>query len=375
MLRFSLFFFVLLFIYCLPANAQDYSFFSATGPGNPANSGNHSLSFQFQSMSFLKNNEYFNPLDEGITFLGTVFNPRLQYRAGSQILLHAGWYGVLYAGRDNISLSLPYYNAEWQFANGYSVKMGNINGYHNHRLPEPLLSVDRMYTENPETGVQVTGETKRHHSDVWLNWENFILPGENDKEEFVIGGRSFVFLKPLSEGLNVALTLNGMAAHRGGQVGAEGNMSTLMNSATGLMAWYNPSGTTDSIGIRNDFYGYNDASPVKLKLYSRGWGNYTTCFARIKGYYIEGGFWYGRHYIAPRGEWLYQSVSRLYTVYWEPTSTMVTVKGGWTHTITDGIKAALGGGCYYDIPSQSFDFYYQFHLSLKLDWLIREFKR
>jgi hypothetical protein len=325
-------------------------------------------------MSFLKNNEYFNPIDEGITFLGTSFNPFLKMDIGPRFAINAGWYGILYSGKDQISVSVPYYNVMWNFAEGYSVKMGNISGYHHHRLPEPLFSHDRMYTGAPESGVQVIASRKHHLTDIWLNWENFILPGENQKEEFVIGGRSFVFLKPRGEGFNLALTLNGIAVHKGGQVGAGGNLSTLMNSATGLMVYYKPAGSkTDSIGIRNDFCGYNDASPVKLKLYSRGWGNYTTVFGKWKGFYAEGGLWYGRHFIAPRGEWLYQSVSNLYTVYWEPSNTIITFKTGWTHRVTDGVKAALGGGCYYDTALRSVDYYYHFHISVQLNWLLKEF--
>lgn len=360
-------------VFNLRLRAQDESFFLT--PEKKTNSfSNSCLFFRFDNLNFLKNNEYFNPIDEGITFLGATFNPRLALVLNKNFTIIAGWYGFLYSGRDKMSLSIPYYNVTWNFTEGYFLKMGNINGFHNHRLPEPLFSFDRIYSTAPETGVQITADRKHHSTDIWLSWEKYILPGDDFKEEFVMGGRSFIFLKPSGSKGNIALSLNGIAAHKGGQVGSpDGRICTLMNSAVGILAYLKPiQGSSDSIGIRNDFYGFKDVSPVKQQLYSMGWGNYTTVFTRYKGFYFEGGLWYGKHYIATRGEWLFQSVSNLYTVYWEPSNLLITAKGGWMYSEDKPVNVGIGGGCYYDTYLKNLDFYYQFHIYVRLSYLLKE---
>jgi len=354
--------------------AQEDLFFSSS-PAPIAPYSKQCLYFSFDNLNFLKNNEYFNPVDEGITYIGSSFNPHFDLLLNNRLSVSAGWFGILYSGRSKISNSIPYYNVTWNLYNGWKLRMGHIDGFNAHRLPEPIFSADRRYENSPETGLQVTADRKHHSSDIWLNWEKFILPGDNFKEEFVMGGRSFIFINPSGSRKNVALSLNGIAAHKGGQVGSAGeHLSTLMNSAVGIIAFIKPNESTDdSIGIRNDFCGYRDASPFKQQLYSAGWGNYSTIFGKYHGFYFEAGYWYGRHFIAPRGQWLFQSVSKLYTVYWEPVNNIVTTKVGWTYKPDKQFKAGIGGGLYYDTELKNIDFYYQFHLSLNLSYLIKEF--
>jgi len=357
-------------------SSQEYSFFSLNNKLSTSDSCKRKLLFVFNNNNFLKNNEYFNPIDEGITYLGAVYNPYLSLVNSNKITINAGWYGILYSGRNKISVSVPYYNVTWKFYDGYFLKIGNINGFHFHRLPEPLYSNDHIYSKMPESGIQIAAERKHHSTDIWLNWENFILPGDNTNELFVMGGRSFIYLKGIDSEKNIALTLNGMAAHKGGQVGSGGNIVSLLNSAIGLMYFINPhSGNIDSAGVRNDFYGYNDVSPLKQQLYSKGWGNYSTAFIKTNHFFFEGGFWYGRHFIASRGEWLFQSVSNLYTVYWEPSNRIITGKAAWYYEADKNINAGIGGGLYYDINSKNTDFYYQFHLIINLSFLIKEFPK
>lgn len=357
------------------SGAQDLSCYCPPAPAESL-SDTPSVYIHLGSNHFLKNNEYFNPVESGITWLGTALNPYLELAVNSRFSLNAGWYGLLYPSRSAFSVSVPFLNARWHFLPGWSLTMGSIRGYQCHRLPEPLYSFDQRYYRPPENGIQITADKKHHVTDIWLNWENFILPGDAVKEEFVMGGRSFLFLLDTGSTLNLVMTLNGLAAHKGGQLGGGGHMSTLMNSATGLMICLNPTGgIIDSAGLRSDFMGYRDVSPVKKQLYSLGWGSYTTVFAKTKQWTVEAGYWYGRHFIAPRGEWLFQSVSNQYVVYWEPVTPMITGRLSWQCPITRYITAGGGGGIYYDLKRQSADFYYHFQLALHVKGLVKKMPR
>ena len=54
----------------------------------------------FENQNFLHNNEYFNNLYDGITYIGTNYTPALQYQPATNLRLQAGWYFLKYSGRD-----------------------------------------------------------------------------------------------------------------------------------------------------------------------------------------------------------------------------------------------------------------------------------
>lgn len=354
--------------------AQEYSFFSAQGPERF--SENNKLYFVFENISFFKNNEYFNNLYDGITYIGDRAHPKIVYFADKSFFFSGGWELQYFSGREKAYISHPTLTASWLFLPGYQLNMGNLNGNLNHKLPIPLFSFDKYYTSPTETGVQILANRKLHETDIWLNWEKFILPGDNFKEEFTAGGRTELKIRNPLSGLGLSVALMGMAMHKGGQVeSTTGHLQTVFNSAAGINVFYKLAGEKkDSLGIQSLFCGFSDASPYKGMLYSKGWGIHTTAYAKLSDWYFETGYWYGKHFIAPRGEWILQSVSQKYGLYWESAKNMFFIRGSWKHNISKGIKAGIGSGLFYDLDRNTTDFYYQLHILIDVDAPIRFLK-
>jgi len=135
-----------------------------------------SLAFDFRSSFFLRNNEYFNNLYDGITFLGTNLNPSFHYTFHPNVSLSLGWYLRLFNGRDELFINKLWYRLTYRFNSNLKLYMGNILGYDNHHLIEPLLSGDFQYLNPPENGIQFLYQRPKFNGDLWINWQRFILP-------------------------------------------------------------------------------------------------------------------------------------------------------------------------------------------------------
>ncbi|PKP20633.1 MAG: hypothetical protein CVU05_08605 [Bacteroidetes bacterium HGW-Bacteroidetes-21] len=331
------------------------------------------LIFHYKQINFFKNNEYFNNLYDGITYLGTRINPEFSYSPSTNFTVTAGWMVQYFSGREKAYLSQPTLTANWQFAHGYKLIMGNIQGSLNHLLPDPLFTFDKYYISPEETGIQFLANSKYHITDIWLNWEKFILPGDDFKEEFTAGGKTILLIIRPSKGVGFSLPMVGMAMHKGGQVeNTSGHLQTVFNSAVGINLYYKPTTEKkDSLGIQTLFCGFMDGSPYKGLLYSRGWGIYSNAYIKLSDWYFEAGYWHGKHFIAPRGEWLFQSISSKYGMYWEPSKDLIFAKAGWKHDICNGVKVGTGGGLFFDTQRNTLDFYYQLHMIINLDFPIR----
>jgi hypothetical protein len=249
--------------------------------------------------------------------------------------------------------------------------MGNFKGSIGHQLIEPLYSYDSYYLSNSESGIQVLISKPKLFADIWLNWQKFILPGDNFKEEFVIGTNIQYRFTQISSPFSVKALVSAVGTHKGGQVEtAGGYLQTIINSASGLHFSYKYS-NKDSIGLFSQYCTFVDASPYKQMFYSKGWGSYSMLFAGFKNFNVEAGFWHGRHYISSKGEMLFQSVSEKYTGYWEPNKDLVISKLSWSKLINNSAKAGLGGGIYYDLLQKNIDFYYQFHLIIQFNTVLK----
>ena len=121
----------LVFISSLCFGQFDNSLFSTYKPIDLSDSSK--LSFGFDNQNFLYNNEYFNNLNYGFTYIGYSFKPYLVYQAATNIRLQASWYFLKYAGRDEFSRSVPWFQCQYKFAKNVDLVIGNINGTVEHK--------------------------------------------------------------------------------------------------------------------------------------------------------------------------------------------------------------------------------------------------
>ena len=307
--------------------------------------------------SFLRNNEYFNELYDGITFIGSNANPYIIYKPHRNIALSIGWYGRIFNGRKQLYINQIFYRLQYQLSPNVQLVMGHTYGHDQHKVIEPIYSLDNFYFQNPESGLQFLYNSKNIKSDLWLNWQKFILPGEEFKEEFVIGNSSSVQLYKTSNGSGIKIPVNFVAKHKGGQ-------GTI--SLSPLQTYFNWSLGADwafknnhhLVGIQSYYVQFNDVSDNKILRYTDGYGIYSNTYFQSRSWQIIAGYWFGEYYVAPLGEPLYQSLSKKYVNYQEPQKNLILLKVQYSYKSIKQCPIYVQFACYYDYQRGYFDFSY-----------------
>jgi hypothetical protein len=94
-------------------------------------SKNQQLYFQFNSFSFLKNNEYFGKIADGYTLFGNQFSPKFTYQPSPNISVEAGIYAWKDFGNDNFTAVQPIFTIKMQ-KDSAQFLFGNLEGQLNH---------------------------------------------------------------------------------------------------------------------------------------------------------------------------------------------------------------------------------------------------
>ncbi len=319
----------------------------------------HKLYFQFNTSSFLRNNEYFNELYDGITFLGTNINPYFSCRFNDRLTLSAGLYSRYFWGKPDFYINSLFYRMNYTISSKLQLIAGNIYGYDFHRLTESIYSTDYFYFNKPETGIQFLFSNKRLTNDLWLNWEKFILPGDNYKEEFLIGNHSKIMITKPANKAKITIPVQFLAKHKGGQgTTSSAPLQTYFNWASGLNCSY--SFNKQTIGIQSLYVQFNDVSDKKILRYTDGYGIHSTAFYLTSTIELYAGYWYGEFYYSPVGEPLFQSLSKKYVNYSEPSKKVFLFKFKYKQVEIKNTLFSAQFECYYDYQRRYFDFSYGF---------------
>ena len=272
---------------------------------------NDKISIKISGNSFFKNNEYFSKFRKGYTGIGFYINPEIIYQKSDKVLYKAGMYYLKYSGQDTCTRKIPTFSIEYQINQHHTFISGKIKREYLHLLPEQIMETDALYQNGPEFGFQLLSDYKKFQSDLWLNWIHYLFEGKDDKEAFIAGYQARAILYDKS-GLEISIPAALTAYHNGGQID-NSDLPTLnmLNAYTGLTilkeldeSWSISTEINYFIyrGSKDTIPGwpiYADGNALKLKMnliHKDGWS-------------ITGGMWQGNRYIAPFGEYLFQSRS------------------------------------------------------------------
>jgi hypothetical protein len=128
------------------------------------------LSVRVYDNNFVRNNEYFGPYTEGITYIGTILQPEVTWGLSSKFSMSAGWYFKYYYGQDGFNHSLPVIRARYAFSPVAQVVIGQLYGQLQHQYIEPIYNTDNNFIKNPEYGIQFLVDRKQIHADVFMDW-------------------------------------------------------------------------------------------------------------------------------------------------------------------------------------------------------------
>lgn len=268
--------------------------------------------------TFVRDAEYFLPYTKGYTALGFFLKPTFTYRHDEHLSVSAGIDLMGIAGdHKKIRGISPIVSIRYSPIKNITIIGGTLTNL-GHYLSEPMWDYDRNFYAHKEDGLQIFVHTKHWKTEMWCNWEDFIVVGSPWQEKFTFGwSNRFQVYEKNNHSLEIPINL--MMNHRGGQIDAVEDtcIETLANASIAI----------EYIGLANrllyiaevPFYGFSNRSNEEHihTHFKDGWGIYPKI--TLGGGWIGKrhdnhnsfgggvGYWYGDGFISGRGSYLFQS--------------------------------------------------------------------
>jgi hypothetical protein len=313
------------------------------------------FSFQFESFSFLKNNEYFLKIADGYTLFGNQFSPKFTYQPAPHVCIEAGVYAWKDFGNTAFTSIQPIFTIKIQ-KDSSQFLFGNLEGQLNHRLIEPMMNPERVILNRQENGIQYTRRKQNTFFDAWIDWQKMIYKGDDKKEEIFAG---ISWNKKLITKPNFYLSIPYQVTfqHRGGQTTRDtGQVITNINMAIGIEAEWKFNGFLQKIRTQNYLVGFQQNSNYN-QYFKNGSGIYVSLTAETKVLNLMISYWKSSGYLSDAGGDLYQSVGRTFrygnVVEKERKLLIIRVMKDWK--IIDNLFITFRFEPYFDLNNKVFE--------------------
>lgn len=232
----------------------------------------NTLGLELEALAFFKDNEFDGSVQCGYSLPGVRLQPRLTYTPIDEIKLELGLHATIYSGANKYPCYVFHDIAKWkgdQYQSGahllpffratarfrhITLAVGNIYGGATHGFIEPMYNPELVLTDDPEMGFQMIVDTKRWHSDLWLNWQSYIFEESTHQEAFSVGWTQTVNVwrharQNTVHSLSIPIQL--VLQHRGGeQDNTHLGVQTVANGALGVAYEYMAPGNRFVTGIQ-----------------------------------------------------------------------------------------------------------------------------
>lgn len=342
--------------------------------GKVAKETERDLSLNFKSTSFVRNNEYSNPITEGYTLIGYFIQPELVYHPASKLTLNLGVHLLSYSGTDKFSHVKPVYTATWNFSETTFFKIGSLAGSDSHKMFDPHFKKERLYTDYSEDGIQFMTSGNKFFSDTWVSWEHFIFKGDPYREVFT-AGESFLFSSGQTAGIfSFEIPVQLQFKHFGGQISNYNErVETYFNMAAGarLNLRVNKSKSL-SAGIESLVFTGSCLTKSAPSGIQQGYALWNKALCNLGNIELEAGYWSSHNYYAPNGNFIFSSVSDHVDNVVIHDRKLLTCSASLKLPYEDILSFYFGFEGYYDTRLKRFDNALMLHL--KFDKLIRIIK-
>ncbi len=358
----------------IPVFAQD-SYTSYSFPDSTPSLRTGDISCSILNNNFLKNNEYFDPITEGITYFGSSLQPEIAYAFSSKARLSAGWFFRYYYGTDKFNCSLPVFRLEYEPIQNMRIVFGQLYGSLEHGLIDPVYGADNYFSRMPENGLQVILKGNKVHTDVWMSWDHFILPGDPSQEEISAGISADYRLTAEDNPHSLHVALQGIIHHYGGQVDlSDAPLQTRLNLAPGL-AYKHLSDNNQGFTFSTFIIQASDPSGTVTIPYKKGFASYSMAMTSYKFISVGLSYFHGEYYFSPLGDPIYQSISSLNNWY---TSDIRNIAGGkiiMDKELLKGVRMGFRSEAFYDMQTKNFNFNYGLNIRANASWLLHSGKK
>ena len=286
--------------------------------------------------TFLRDAEFSLPYTRGYTAIGFFLNPTVSRRIGTKGRAEVGLHLSTAAGYDGLHTWQPLVRLEYTPSSHCRIVMGTLYGNLSHGFYEPMLDRERYIYAHQEEGIQILADIPalRWHTDTYLHWENLLEPWQEDQERFTLGSNNEVVPLDIAWGnsrLQVTIPMAFLGSHRGGQFSAlDTCIQSLLTESVGLRTALTL-GKRHTVTLHAPWFFYQDISPTSWMAYNRGrgfWPQISYDYHKTGQWHgaICVGYWQGNQYIAPRGSYLFQSISWHQPTYTETDRAMITAR-------------------------------------------------
>ena len=344
----------LLFCFCNLAAMQGQSFKTLE---LLRDSTDQALNLRFESVSFVKNNEFNSDFTAGFTGIGFSLKPSLEYWASRSTRINTGVFLLKYSGQDKFFRTIPIFTVQQKLGQNLDLVLGSIYGNLNHELDEPLYRIDHFYQDNVEYGLQLLYQKPKIKTDLWLAWNEFILNGDSFQEQFTAGVNLNLALWEKNK-LTLSLPFQFMFFHYGGEIDTSPDpVLSIINSKIGLLLNYVIKDKT-SFCFDPALYVYNGFNPpvsgVHAQAFDKGLALYLKAHLQHKNLKLSFAYWKANQFIAPRGEYLLLSVGELGSGVSSFCKSFMNAGFNIHRAIKKSIRLEFDARGYYDLENQKF---------------------
>jgi hypothetical protein len=332
----------------------------------PDTLGESNISIDFYNNNFIKNNEYFGQYTEGITYIGSVLQPEVTWALSKRFSLSGGWHFRLYYGQEKFNLSVPVIKASYCFGYGAQINFGQLEGQLQHGFIEPIFNTDNYFIKNPENGIQILVNREKLHTDIYMDWEKFLMPGEASQEVITGGLLATYAFKGLVEDQGLSAHFQSIIHHFGGQVdNSDKPLQSRANIAAGLKYAFVPgSPQIERVTLASFYIQALELSQTNTIPFESGFALQNTVTFENKWAKLSTGWFHGEYFFSPLGDYLFQSVSQFNDWYVGEKRDLITSKLFIGHNIMNGVNFGFRFESYYDLQRKSNDFSYGLNISV-----------
>lgn len=330
------------------------------------------LNLRIESMGFFQNNEFLGKFVDGYTLPGYLVRPKLTYSPADALSIEVGGHFVKYSGKEKAANFMPWFSSRYQFNDRFAVVVGNLNQNHQHGLLEQLWEPERLVTDRPESGLQFMYSSPRLNMQTWINWEQYIEKNDPFQEHFTAGVTGD-FQAYRNSVLSLSFPVQLLFYHKGGEIDSSAlRVQTHANLAAGWNLEMNIDAQRfKSLGLEGYWLGYK-AVTEESNQYAFNKGHAYLMRAKLQTRYavFSLNYWNAFQFIAPKGRYIYQSVSDSDPSITQAERSVVSARYFWQKDVLKDARVALQIEGIMDVPTGDLSYSYGFFLLINQDFLL-----
>jgi len=321
----------------------------------------------FGSLSFFRNNEFYNPLTRGYTLTGSHLRPLLVWSPAAGATVKAGAFISVWSGYGGSPVLKPVFSTTFELAPGISITVGSLDGPDVHGMFDPHYDSEKLYSDFQEEGFRFVINRGRIFSDTWIDWERFIFTGDRHREELTFGESFRYITGSRGNKFRFEFPVQLLAKHLGGDISIyNAPVETHVNIAGGARMVFGidePGRRNTAIEATGFIYGAGrDPSDID---FGKGRALWLRADHTRGDLFVSGGLWFSDNFHSPNGNRIYGSISDYRDGVTIPLRTIVSGSVNFAKPVETGLVTFLQGfDWYYDVKAARFDYTMTLHIRI-----------